>query len=189
MAFFLFLIPSLGLVLYMASYFTPPYSPSAGARQWKLFFLKKAPKAKSPYWRKDHILEQPKPLKSLEKVSDPTLRKQLWWQECCQNQHSFCNCWIQWSQPGRCREGERHFCWGGAPGLAAGWKPHLGEVGAPSPANASSHLDLGVKLGARLKHGAFPPFLPPATCPGISRGCASLTCSHCSAQSSAWDQN
>lgn len=98
-------------------------------------------------------------MKGLGKVSDPTLMKQLWWQECCQKQHSS-SYWIQWYLPWRCREGESHFCWWGASGLAAGWKADLGEVGAAGPANTSSHLDLGVKTGARFKHRAISPSFP-----------------------------
>lgn len=37
------------------------------------------------------------------------------------------------------------------------WKPDLGEAGAAGPGNASSHLDPGVKIGVRLKHGTNPP--------------------------------
>lgn len=53
---------------------------------------------------------------------------------------------------------QRHFCWWGASGLAAGWKPDLEEAAAKGPGNSSSHLDLGIKIGSNTEE--FPPSFP-----------------------------
>lgn len=184
--YFSFKFHDLHLVLYMASDFTPHYSPSVGLRQRKL--LKNTTKGKKTTTAERIMSQSSQTLERLGKGfwpdSDetalmtgmlpktaqfqlldtmvPSLKVQRRWEPFLLMRSQWTGSWLE----GR-----------------------SGGGGSCRPCKRFQPFGSGSKDWGKAQTQSNLPFLSSAMLPGISRGCASVTCSHCSAQSSAWDQN